>query len=173
MYGQDNKSFMHDKPYPFLCNKCHYPVRQVVNINFKLKKKYDVSYTYDGYLIVSKRFKDFVEKKAYKNVIFHSLKECTDYFFMETAKIFSLDYLRRNVLFIDLCDECHRYAEVIGATPGFVKKGFEIDDNSFYRSEYEFGSYERKNPLIIVGLKIAKELSDQSFKGIYLKDVLE
>ena len=54
-----------------------------------------------------------------------------------------------------------------------LDQGFIMEENTFYRSEYDFGSYNSKSPLIIVSLQMAKELTAQKFKGLYFKDVLE
>ena len=170
--GPDNLSFMYDD-YPNCCDKCRYSIHQSVNPNFRLRKKqFDVSGTYDGYLIVSKRLKIFCEEKGYNNVRFYNLESEPEFFFLDCTKVLSLDYERRKVQFIDFCDKCGRYAEVIGATPGFIGNDYLIEDNSFYRSEYDFGSYNSKSPLIIVSNKMAEEMQKMKFKGLCFKDVL-
>lgn len=171
--GPDNLSFMHND-YPNCCEICHYELRQSINANFKLKKKqFDVSGTYDGYLIVSKRFRLFCEEKKYNNVQFLDLPNEPDFYFLESTTTITLDYERRKVQFIDFCDKCGRYAEVIGATPSFIKPNSTIKENTFYRSEYDFGSYNSKSPLIVVSNKMAEEMLEMKFKGLYFKDVLE
>lgn len=173
LLGSDNDSYMYTCNYPNCCEVCHYVIKQQVTSNFKLKKRnYDISYTYDGYLIVSKRFKKYCEFKNYRNLIFHTIDNEPEFFFMESTQIIPLDYKRREVMFIDLCSVCNRYAEVIGATPSYLESEFEIEKNRFYRSEYEFGSYNYKSPLIIVSLEIATDLANQKFRGLYFKDVL-
>lgn len=175
LLGYDNKSYMYSKPnYPHCCESCHYPTKQVVNPAFHLvKRTQDVSYTYDLYLIVSEKFKLFCETRKYKNLIFHPIEKEPRFFFCESSKIIPLDYQRREVMFIDKCELCDRYAEVIGATPSFVLSDTIIEEKSFYRSEFDFGSYEHKSPLVIVSLDVAEELSKQKFRGICLKDVIE
>jgi len=186
--GRDNNSFMYNSVYPHCCNSCHYATKQEVNPDFRLarkrydvsyanlhpvRKQYDVSYTCDGYLIVSKRFKQFCEEKSYKNTIFHSIPLEPDFYFLESSKIIPLDYARRNVQFGSLCKACNRYDYVAGATPSYIQQGFVMEENTFYQSEYDFGSYNRKSPIIIVSLLMAKELTAQKFKGLYFNDVLE
>lgn len=171
--GPDNLSFMHNV-YPNCCEKCHYSINQSINPSFKLKKRqFEVAGTYDGYLIVSKRFKLFCEEKEYNNVQFYNLANEPDFYFLDSEKIIPLNYERRNVKFIDFCDKCGRYAEVIGATPSFMSQNNTMEENSFYRSEYDFGSYNGKSPLIVVSIKMAEDMSEKKFKGLYFKDVLE
>ncbi|MDR2384654.1 MAG: hypothetical protein LBD80_03175, partial [Tannerella sp.] len=108
--GSDNNSFMYYPEYPYCCESCHYAIKQEVNPDFRLarqrydvsqinlhqvRKQYDVSYTYDGYLIVSKRFKQFCKEKSYQNAVFHSIPQEPDFYFLESSKIIPLDYARR------------------------------------------------------------------------------
>ncbi len=137
------------------------------------RKQYDVSYTCDHYMIVSKRFKLFCEEKSYQNVIFHSIPQEPDFYFLESSKVIPLDYVRRKVDFHNFCSKCNRYEWVIGSTPSYIQQGFEIEENTFYRSEYDFGSHNHKSPLIIVSLQMAKDLKAQKFKGLFFDDVLE
>lgn len=167
--ASDNDSYMH-KVYPNCCSKCGYPTKSEVNPNFELKKKhFDASYTYDGYLIVSQRFKDFCQKEGYENIIFHEFKQKGFYFF-EALKICPLDYNRHKVQLIDLCPVCGKYAEVI-SPPSFVKPGFVVEPHSTYRSEDEFGSYNQKGVLTIVGLEAAKKMKEERFRGLYFRDI--
>ena len=185
--GGDNNSYMYNPAYPHCCSSCHFATKQEVNPDFRLsrqrydvayinlrpvRKQYDVSYTYDGYLIVSKRFKQFCEEKLYQNAIFHSIPQEMDFYFFESSKVIPIDYARRPVDFIDFCKVCNRYAEVIGMSKNHIQQGFVMEENTFYRSEYDFGSHNHKSPLIIVSLQIAKDLKAQKFKGLFFDDVL-
>lgn len=172
--GYDNNSYMYINNRPYCCENCGYPIKREVNQNFELKKKQmDVSYTYDGYLIVSYRFKSFCKENNFQNIVFNSIESQPDFFFLESIKVIPLDYLRRNVQFIDLCSTCNQFAEVIGATPSYLGDyDFKIHENNFYKSEFNFGSYSHKAPLIIVSIDIAKLHSIQKFKGLFFDDVL-
>lgn len=186
--GGDNNSFMYNPVYPNCCDSCHFATKQEVNPDFRLarqryddsyinlrpvRKQYDVSYTYDKYLIVSERFKLFCDEKSYQNAVFHSIPQEPDFYFLESSKIIPLDYMRRKVDFHNLCAKCNRYEWVISARPSYVQSGFVLEENTFYRSEYDFGDRNRKSPLIIVSLQMAKEMSAQKFKGIFFDNVLK
>ncbi len=171
--GADNNSFMHET-YPHCCKTCGYPVKQEVNPGFRLKqKRYDVSYTYDGYLIVSEKFKNYCTDMNFKNIVFEELPMEPGFYVVTVHKIITLNYTKREVKFIDKCDECGRYAEVIGATPSFIDDESELKDSEFYRSDMDFGSYERKSPLIIMNNNLANKITIKRFKGLYLKNVLK
>lgn len=153
--------------------QCGFTTTHKVNDNFKLvKSKYDVSCTWDGYVIVSKPFRDFCLHRGYKNINFLSLSLNPDFFTFNIDKIIKLNYEKRNVQFTRYCGICNRHDEVIGAVPSFVENSFIVEENSFYRSEYEFGSRNRKHALDIVSLNVAQELSKQKFRGLYFCDVL-
>ncbi len=172
--GDDNDSFMYTGNRPYCCMKCNYPTRQEANADFRLKKRrWDISYTHDLYLIVSSKFKQFCEASNFQNIVFYPLEKEKDFFFLDCTKVIPLDYQRREVQFIDFCDMCNRFAEVIGATPSYLlNNDFKIEPKSFYRSEYGFGSYDQKSPLIIVGPDVAKLLTAEKFRGLYFKDVI-
>nr|WP_319998177.1 hypothetical protein [uncultured Draconibacterium sp.] len=171
--AQDNKSFMH-REYPIVCGSCGYPLKQVVCAEFKLNKRnMDVSYTWDGYLIVSERFVKFCNEQGYSNASFEKLQKEPQFYWFNVEETIALDYKKRGVQFLNLCKECNNYAEVIGAAPSFISDLTMLDEKSFYKSEYSFGSFERKTPLILLGTNTAKELTKQIFKGLYFKDVLQ
>ncbi len=169
--GQDNKNFMHNV-YPHCCHECNYPTKQEINDDFQIKcRNYDVSYTYDGYLIVSKKFKLYCENKNYNNIMFYRLPKETEFYCVAVNKALELDYKKREVKFINKCHICGRYAEVIGATPAFIKDKNLLTNNDFYKSSVDFGSFEGKSPLIILNNEMAQELLKQKFKGLYFDDI--
>lgn len=168
----DNNTFMH-KVYPNLCPKCGYSTKVEINEYFRLnKRKYDVSATWDSFPIVSQKFKDFCEVEGFENIDFVSFINEPNFYSYTINKIFRLDSARRNVVFNNFCDACKRFEEIVGAVPSFIEEGFVIQENSFYRSEFEFGGFNRKFPLTIVSIDVAEKIKRQKFKGIYFKDVL-
>ena len=99
--------------YPYCYDSCHYATKQEVNPDFCLahqrydvshinlhsvRKHYGVSYTWDGYLIVSKRFKQFCEEKSYQNVVFYFMPQESDFYFLESLKIIPLFLVQPNIL---------------------------------------------------------------------------
>ena len=133
--GGDNNSYMYNPVYPHCCDICHYATKREVNPDFCLarqrytnlhpvRKQYDISYTCDHYLIVSKKFKQFCKKKSYTDAVFHSIPQEPDFYFLESSKIIPLDYARRTVEFIDFCQECKRFAEVICMSKNYIHQGF-------------------------------------------------
>jgi len=168
-FGQDNKSFMYDYDNDSYkkCPNCNNRLGYEINPNFKLHcKKYDVSYTYDGFLIVSQKFKFLCEENSYKEVSFINLPLEQDFFVFQTNDILKFDYERRKVDFIKLCEKCNRFDEVIGITPAFLKDIKEEIKEGFFRSDLIFGSGNDKSPLIIIGTDTYKKLKAKKLKGI-------
>ena len=59
---------------PGVCPYCHSKFKSVPDLDYRLRKrKLDAYYTYDGFLIVSEKFKSFCEINKYKNLEFKKL----------------------------------------------------------------------------------------------------
>mgnify|MGYP000484950517 CR=1 FL=1 len=166
--GPDNDSYMFDSDtYLGDCSCCNARLKQKVNENFILgKNTYDISYTYDDYLIVSQGFKDFCIKTKQNNLNFHTLKSQPNFYFMEATSILEFDSLKRETEFINKCDCCGVYEELIGATPAFLKESKEIIKEGIYRTDIEFGSKKNRGPLIIMGVETLNVFREQRFKGL-------
>ena len=88
--------------------------------------------------------------------------------------IYRLDYARRETMFINKRDCCGSYDEVIGATPAYKEHGFVLPSDDFILcSEYWFGSFEKKSPLIIVGLETKMKIKEYGLKGCEFDYVYE
>lgn len=166
MYSNENR--------PGTCPICHNTIEKVPDPLYRVsKKKGDLFYTYDGFCIVSENFKRFCDERGYPNLIFVTLINSIGYYFFMPQDIYKLDYIRRNVQFIDKRNCCGCYDEVIGASPSYKKMDFLMSSDDFIcRSEYYFASYGCKSPLIIVGLDTAVAMRDYGLKGIYYNKVL-
>ena len=172
--GIDDGGFMYKKiNLEYICPQCFSVLKRVVNPEFKVsQKKGCFRYTYDGYCIVSEEFKLFCDVNEYPEIAFIEIIKSPGYYYFMPKQKYLLDPVRRNVEFINYCDNCGNYEEVIGMTPAFTKEGFSIDSNDFiYRSDLAFGSRERKSPAVIVGLETVKKMRNFGLTKIYFKDV--
>ncbi|UBD66307.1 hypothetical protein K6V25_05630 [Bacteroides salyersiae] len=166
MYSNENR--------PGTCPICHNTIEKIPDPLYKVpKKKGDMFYTYDGFCIVSENFKSFCDERVYPHLTFVPLTKSVGYYFFVPQDIYKLDYIRRNVQFIDKRTCCGCYDEVIGMSPSYKKIDFSTPTNDFIcRSEYNFGSYGCKSPLIIVGLDTAAVMKSYGLKGICYDKVL-
>jgi hypothetical protein len=174
--GLDNDSYMNSDQYEVNICKCLDFVknRQLhLNPNFKLtKKSYDISFTYDSYLIVSDRFKQFCLDNKYSGVSFFEIPNYKTKFLMLVSNVVKFDTNRRETTFIDFNSDCSEYNEVVGATPVCLSNNSILPDG-FYRTDIEFGRSYAKDAIILVGLDTGAKLKAQKFKGLYLEKILD
>ena len=100
--GPDNGSYMFEsRKGPKSCKKCGAKVELEINSNFLLKKKkYDFSYTYDGYLIVSENFKKCSIELGLETLIFHVLPSQPNFYCLEVKSECSYDHKREEKQFL-------------------------------------------------------------------------
>lgn len=174
IYASDiNHMYEDSKSRPGTCPICHNTIDKVPDTMYRVRKKRgDMFYTYDGFCIVSEKFKCFCEERNYPNLTFVALIKSVGFYFFMPQDIYKLDYARREVEFINKRSCCGSYDEVIGATPSYKAPDFSMDTDDFIcRSEWAFGSDGQKSPLIIVGLDTVKEMKAYGLKGIYYDKV--
>ena len=160
---------------PGCCPICGNTLRKIPNMQYVIrKKKGDYFSTDDHFTIVSEKFKCFCEENKYPNLTFIPITSSKGYYFFQPERIYKLDYKRRDVQFKNQRECCGTYDEIIGSAPSFKDRDFFLGTDDFIcRSEYLFGSYERKDYLIIVGLKTqylmkAYGLKDFCFSPVYV-----
>jgi hypothetical protein len=174
LYGSDLRSYMYlNEKSKGLCPFCGSVVAQIVNPEFRVKRMAsDLAYTYDHYCIVTDRFKEFCETNGYEQLTFIPITNSDCYFFQPNT-IFPLDPVRREIRFKNFCEHCSTYRYVIGATPSYKVQDYEEKADFIYRSNYSFGSDDKKSPIIIVGLETMKKMKQAKLKGLYFKDVYQ
>lgn len=174
--GPDNDSYMNADQYEVNICYCLDFVknRQLhLNPNFKLTKKtYDISYTYDSYLIVSERFMQFCIDNKYDGVSFFPIPNYETKFLMLVKNTVKFDSTRRKTNFIEFNSDCNEYNEVVGATPVCLLDNSILSDG-FYRTDIEFGRGYAKDATILVGLETGAKLKAEKFKGLYLEKILD
>jgi hypothetical protein len=131
LQGQDNDSYLNADLYEKNISECLDFVRnreKYINQDFIVKRtKYEFSYTYDGALIVSQRFKDFCEKNKLKEIEFYQLKYQQEYYLFKVKKTIDFDVERRNTRFLEFNESCNEYNEVVGATPVCLKENRQLE----------------------------------------------
>jgi hypothetical protein len=127
----------------------------------------DASYTYDGYLIVSERFRSLA---AGDGVRFHELPSAPGFYSVVVDNVVQFDTARRRTTFERRCRECDRFFVVAGATPVFLKVTEPLPD-TLHRTDIEFGTGDEQHPLIIIGPGLAEALRAASLTGVDLRPV--
>lgn len=160
-------------PHAATCPTCGRKTdSEYVNPNFKAKRRtWDISATYDGYHLVSTRFREFCQKQGYDGVTFVPLPADTGYFVLRLANVLPFDSLRRRTRFEDPCPTCGGFYNVIGATPVCLRGVTEPIQDGLFRSDVEFASGPEQHPLILAGVGTAEKLRKQGFLKLDLVEV--
>jgi len=171
----DNDSYMcsscdrvlDDMPGLSVCSTCSWRTDfAYTNPAFKIKrKKYDISYTYDGALIASERFRDICHANGYDGLEFRDLPKSSGWFHLHVHAVREFDAVRRRTRFENLCDTCGFYESVVGATPSFLVDSSPLLDG-FCRSDLLFASRNEKHPLIFVGVDTLNTLKESGITGL-------
>ena len=141
----DNGSYMlrGDAPHP-ACPTCGMVSdRTWVDPGFTLRTSdFDASYTFDGYLIVSERFRNAVPDDGLR---FLELESLPGFFVLDSQNEVAFDAARRGTKFDRKCGECGRFNVVAGAFPVFLVDAAPLPD-VVWRTDVEFGTGDEQHP---------------------------
>jgi hypothetical protein len=107
----------------------------------------DLSYSYDGVLVASPRFRQVVEERKIDGAVFRPLQ--AGLFWLRPSIVVEFDAQARGTVFETRCERCGSYESVVGATPVFLTPGSRMSPNAIARTDLEFGSDDEKTPLIL------------------------
>ncbi|MCP4857463.1 MAG: hypothetical protein GY903_23510 [Fuerstiella sp.] len=161
-------------PHPATCPTCGRKTDpEYINPHFRVRcRKRDLTATYDGYVLVSARFREFCESNnLHHDVRFANLPADDDYFAFKPSRTLEFDAERRNTRFEDHCPECDEYFNVIGATPVFLRNIEQPIASGFFRSDLEFASGHEQSPLIILGTDTAQAVQRQGFQKMHIDPI--
>ena len=134
------------------------------------KRKYDISITYDGVVVVSRRFVSEWKEHGLRGLVFPSLPDDPAFAAVRAERSVAFDTERMKPRCINKCKACGQYQYLVGATPVFLKPGEKIRANECVRSDLEFGSDDQKHPLLLCGEEVATVLTEAKLKGVCLVD---
>jgi hypothetical protein len=165
--------FLRDRPDVTRCSSCGALTKKweedMSSVPIPVNGRYDVSYSYDGVLVVTRKFKDVVADEGIVGMEFRPLQE--GLFSASAARVVQFDAKSRETRFENRCPTCHIYESVVGATPVFLMPGATVPDNGVARTDLEFGSDDEKGPLIICGDEAARKLRKRRLRGLTLEAV--
>lgn len=144
----------------------------IIDPNFKFKKKKNISSTYDSFTIVSEKFKSFCKTEKYTGLEFVELPKSPGFYWFKIHNVIEYDIEARKTQFLNYSEECKGYESIIGANPACLKRRVSLSDG-FYRSDIFFGSYAGKHPLEMVGEPTKQKLKTAGFKEIYFEKILD
>lgn len=178
--GQDNDTYMvascqerlHDVPDSVFCRVCGWKVDwRYIRPDYTLgRRRRDVSSTYDGTTIISRRVADLLLSFGANERDFRALPKEPDFFALTPETVLIYDCEARGTRRERFCSECGLHATVAGATPAFLKS-VPFQPSWIARTDVLFGSYHEHHPLIIVSHDIAAQLRKARFSGLDIQDV--
>ena len=134
-------------------------------------RRYDISITYDGIVIISEIFQITYGSNALTGLTFTRLPDDPTFYSIRAVDLVKYDAERRGTRFENQCVVCGRFESVVGATPVCLRPGSKIPDYGFVRTDLEFASGDAKSPLLICGESAGKILNSAKLKGLDLIDL--
>jgi hypothetical protein len=147
-------------PHPSTCGRCGRKTdTDYISPTFRVRRRNeDLVATCDGYVLASRRLRDYCVRQALPGVAFASLPADDEFFCLRSNRIVQFDAEARRTRFENFCEDCRGFYNVIGATPTFLKRGAASLSAGFYRTDLEFGSGPEQGPLIIVAEPTGRQL---------------
>jgi len=160
--------------HPAICPKCGSKTDEdYIDSSFLLhKKSMDISSTYDGYTIVSEKFKSFLESQAVTGIEMIALPSQPNHYWLVIRNILEVDTSKSlGIRFLYYCYVCKNYAGIFG-TSRLRFKGVESPiTKGVYRTDLKFAQAHQKHPVIVVGVEIGTAIKAAKFKGVCLNKI--
>lgn len=176
LIGHDAEYMYHSvSEDPGVCPVCHTALEKIPNLDYRMhKKKGDVFYTYDGFCIVTEKFKSFCDANDYRNLKFTVLPKSPGYYVFEAEDVFRCDPVRSRFSYGKKQECCGQYSWITMGTMLCKSKEFYLPTDDFISSrDYWLGDGNRKSTEIIIGTKTAGKMKQAGISGIYFDDVIE
>lgn len=161
---------------PGLCPICRNVLEQIPNLLYKVRKNKsrDFMGTFDGFLIVSQKFKNFCDENGYEDITFARFFKSPNFYFFCPNRIYPLDYVRMETQFIGYNECCGQYDEVVGWRDFYRRSVDCIKGNDFIcRADYFFAAFFNKSPIIVIGTETLEKMIKYGLSGFYCHDVYE
>jgi len=158
--------FSNDQPaHPATCSQCGRKTDpDFVSPVYRVRKRRrDATATYDGYFLVSERFKAQCDRERWLGVEFVRLPADPAFFWLRSIRMLEFDAERRETRFKRYCTACRGYCDVIGANPIYLKGISGPLGEGFYRTDLQFASGPEQHPLIIVGPRTGQQIKSQKY----------
>jgi hypothetical protein len=164
---------LHGVPHPATCTMCYRKTdAEYFDRNFRVNKRsWDFGSTYDGYEIVSHRFRDFCKRLRLTGLRFVRLPADPTFYWLRVLRVLAFDAKRRGTRFQQFCPQCKAYCWVTGATPARLLGVTGPIAKGLYRSDIEFACSHEQHPLLFVDTKTAEAIRREKFRKIVLKPV--
>lgn len=131
------------------------------------KRRWDAAYTFDNQLIVSRFFRQIVERAGSTAVRFVDIPTEPKFFLFVADDVIEWD---RSAVrsFGPVCATCGRNESVVGSGRA-IPDIDAIDRLGIYRSDLEFGEGDGRHPIIVVGREMRHLLRD--LRGVHFTEL--
>jgi hypothetical protein len=155
-------------PHPATCRGCGRKTDpNFVSSSFRVRRRQrDLTATYDGYLLASRRFRDVCTSARLPGLIFTALPADDDFLWLQSDRVLAFDAAARGTRFERYCKTCSAYYDVIGATPVMLRREPTALGDGFFRTDLEFGSGPEQHPIFFSGVTTARTLASHRLNGV-------
>jgi hypothetical protein len=140
-----------------------------VNPNYRVPKRCpDLSHTYDGFFVASRKFRDLVEAERLDGFEFRQVPKSADYYTVILTRVLPVTEppeLKRK----EFCETCRRYVSVWGLSHLAIRIEEGRAYHGFYRSNIEMGYRLMMFPLWFVTADLKESIKKFKLTGIYLE----
>jgi len=164
MCGSDDRLLKGITGVP-VCPSCHFKTDPYfINSAFRVKRAlYDLSSTYDGYVIASLKFREACRRLHIEGADFLTLPADRRFFVVKPTSVVAFDVEARRVKFTKYCETCGLYGATAGATPAFLRAE---STTGLSRADIFFGSGNSRGPLLIASRDAKEALSKERLAGL-------
>ena len=167
----NHEYFFENAPNDVFCKKCGCVIDDsYIPNSFRIKNRADFSSTYDGRLIASAKFKEYVDGLNFQ-VEFTHLNQNKTLFLMKPKHIIEYDAAQKE----NYCEVCGQYHDQVAPIPIFYYKDKKTIKTGIYRTSMKFGSGVEKNFSIVLGAETGILLQEDAkrlkFRGLVIHPI--
>ncbi len=140
-------------------------------VKIRKRRQCDISYTHDGLLVVSERFREVCRSNGLTGAIFRPLPDDPGFYGLWSDVIVQFDCEAGKAEFGERCPKCERYKEVIMARIS-LKDDRVVPDHGFAQTDLWFAyvGNDGQRPLILCGDGAHDILQAANLKGLGFVD---
>ena len=94
-----------------------------------------------------------------------------NFYFLQVINQVAFDTKKRGTRFLEYCDSCNRFRDIIGATPTYLKGIKHEITNGIYQTDLLFGSGNEKHPLTVIGTQVYDKINPECFIGVDFEEI--
>lgn len=153
------------KSMPGVCPVCHCTLEKIPDLAFRVSMQRDIGCTYDGFQIVSDRFKQFCEEQKYSGLEFLALPNSPGFYVLRVLDNFCADKNQTTIQYSGKHD-CCGHSDWLGRVNLVCHEDLSPDANFIQSFLYLCGDDCRKFSLLVVGVETAKRMRAYGLKGM-------